>query len=104
MRVYLLFCGASSQLAIPACCRYSCCSRPTINSMPPTRRHFLALTPALLAAQSPRLYNIRDFGAKGDGATLDTAAVQAAIDTCHKDQGGTVFIPAGVFVIGTVEL
>jgi polygalacturonase len=51
-----------------------------------------------------RTYNIRDFGAKGDGVTLDTAAVQAAIDACSKDQGGTVLVPAGVFVIGTVEL
>lgn len=51
-----------------------------------------------------RRYNIRDFGAKGDGRTLDTAAVQAAIDACHKDRGGTVLVPAGVFVIGTVEM
>jgi len=51
-----------------------------------------------------RTYNIRDFGAKGDGTTLDTAAVQAAIDACNKDQGGTVLVPAGVFVIGTIEM
>ena len=49
-------------------------------------------------------YNIRDFGATGDGVTLDTAAVQAAIDACTKDQGGTVLVPAGVFVIGTIEM
>ena len=51
-----------------------------------------------------RVYNIRDFGAKGDGATLDTGPVQAAIDACHKDNDGTVLVPAGVFVIGTVEI
>ncbi len=51
-----------------------------------------------------RTYNIRDFGAKGDGRTLDTAALQAAIDACNKDQGGTVLVPAGVFMIGTVEM
>src|SRR5690349_7812914 len=51
-----------------------------------------------------RIYNIRDFGAKGDGVTLDTAALQAAIDACNRDQGGTVLVPAGVFVIGTVEI
>jgi polygalacturonase len=51
-----------------------------------------------------RVYNVRDFGAKGDGNTLDTTAVQAAIDACNKDQGGTVLVPAGVFVIGTVEM
>jgi len=51
-----------------------------------------------------RVYNIRDFGAKGDGKTLDTAALQSAIDACHREQGGTVLVPAGVFVIGTVEL
>ena len=51
-----------------------------------------------------RCYNIRDFGASGDGKTLDTAAVQAAIDACHKKGGGTVLVPAGAFVIGTIEM
>ena len=49
-------------------------------------------------------YNIRDYGAVGDGNTPDTGALQAAIDACAKDQGGTVLVPAGVFVIGTTEL
>ena len=49
-------------------------------------------------------YNIRDFGAKGDGKTLDTLAIQTAIDTCTLENGGTVLVPAGDFVIGTVEL
>lgn len=56
------------------------------------------------AALGARVYNIRDFGATGDGKTLDTGALQSAIDACNKDQGGTVLVPAGVFVIGTVEL
>lgn len=51
-----------------------------------------------------RVYNIRDFGAKGDGQTLDSAALQSAIDACNKDQGGTVLVPAGTFVIGSVEM
>ena len=51
-----------------------------------------------------RVYNVRDFGAKGDGATLDTAAVQAAIDACHRERGGTVLVPAGDFLVGTLEL
>jgi len=51
-----------------------------------------------------RVYNIRAYGAKGDGTTLDTAALQAAVDACTHDGGGTVLVPAGVFQIGTVEL
>jgi hypothetical protein len=66
----------------------------------------LAAQPAVVGgtALGTRVYNIVDFGAKGDGKTLDTQAVQAAIDACTKDQGGTVLVPAGVFVIGTVEM
>jgi len=60
--------------------------------------------PASDLLSGARVYNIRDFGAKGDGVTLDTAAVQAAIDACTNDQGGTVLVPAGVFVTGTIEL
>ena len=51
-----------------------------------------------------RVYNIRQFGAKGDGKTLDTASIQAAIDACHADGGGTVLIPEGEFQTGSIEL
>jgi hypothetical protein len=51
-----------------------------------------------------RVYNIRDYGAKGDGTTLDTPAIQAAVDACHRDGGGTVLVPTGDFHIGTLEL
>ena len=51
-----------------------------------------------------RVYNIRDYGAKGDGAALDTMALQSAIDACAKDGGGTVLVPAGTFQIGAVDL
>ena len=51
-----------------------------------------------------RVYDVRAFGANGDGATRDTAAVQAAIDACHRERGGVVLVPAGDFVVGTLEL
>ena len=51
-----------------------------------------------------RVYNVRQFGANGDSTSLDTQSIQAAIDACNKDKGGTVLIPAGDFVVGTLEL
>ncbi len=55
-------------------------------------------------ALGARTYNVRDYGAKGDGLALDTVAVQAAIDACAADKGGTVLVPAGDFLTGTLEL
>ncbi len=48
--------------------------------------------------------NVRDFGAVGDGITLDSEAINQAIKACHQGGGGTVFVPAGTYLIGTVEL
>lgn len=47
--------------------------------------------------------NVRKYGAKGDGKTKDTAAVQRAIDDC-AGRGGTVYVPAGTFVIAPIQL
>ena len=46
--------------------------------------------------------NVRDFGAKGDGASDDTAFIQAAILTCPKD--GRVLVPKGVYKITNLFL
>lgn len=47
--------------------------------------------------------NVRETGAVGDGATLDTEALQRAVDTCAAAGGGTVFVPAGVYRCGTIR-
>ena len=49
-------------------------------------------------------YDITKYGAVGDGKTLNTKAIQNTIDTCFKNGGGTVFVPTGVFMMGTVNL
>lgn len=49
-------------------------------------------------------FNIRDFGAAGDGVHLDTEAIQAAIDSCSEHEGGTVVVPAGTYLTGTIFL
>jgi hypothetical protein len=54
--------------------------------------------------EGARTYNIRAYGAKGDGQTLDTTALQKAIDVCAAEGGGTVLVPAGTFLVGSVEL
>ena len=47
-------------------------------------------------------YSVMDYGAKGDGTSLDTKAVQQAIDAANKNGGGTVFFPAGKYLSGTI--
>lgn len=48
--------------------------------------------------------NILDYGAKGDGTTLNTEYIQNAIDDCCKNGGGLVTIPAGKYLTGTLRL
>jgi polygalacturonase len=58
---------------------------------------------SFVRSQTP-VYRISDFGALGDGKTLNTAAIQKAIDECGRNGGGTVDVPAGVFLSGTLQL
>jgi len=62
----------------------------------------------VLAATSARagkkVYNILDYGARPDGKTLCTAAIQKAIDACAAGGGGTVRFPAGTFLSGALRM
>ena len=57
-----------------------------------------------LVAQPASTFDVRAHGAKGDGQTLDTAALQASIDACATAGGGVVYFPAGRFLTGTLYL
>lgn len=49
------------------------------------------------------IFNVKDFGAVGDGVTDDTAAMQAAIDAASAAGGGTVFVPTGTYIVSAGE-
>lgn len=78
-----------------------------------SRRAFigsLAAIPATTAFSAPVIsgrdgWNVRDFGAVGDGRTVDTSSVQKAIIACEAGGGGRVIFPTGgTFLIGTIYL
>lgn len=48
--------------------------------------------------------NVRDHGARGDGETIDTQAIQAAVDACGAAGGGRVLVPEGRYLTGTLRL
>ena len=50
------------------------------------------------------MFSVLNYGARADGKTLDRVPFQAAIDACAAAGGGTVFVPAGTYLLGTVIL
>lgn len=57
-----------------------------------------------VAPASHALFNVKDFGATGEGKAKDTAAFQKAIDTCAEAGGGTILVPAGYYIVGSLQL
>ena len=76
----------------------------------PGRRLLTLLTSTMFMAASAGLLhaaavcNVRDYGAKGDGTSKDTKAIQAAIDACAKKGGGTVTLPEGNYLSAPIVL
>ena len=65
----------------------------------------LLLTFSLVVHATSNSFNIKDFGAMGDGKHDDVQAIRKAIDACHLAKGGTVIIPSGnTFVTGPFDL
>jgi hypothetical protein len=50
------------------------------------------------------LFNVRDFGAVGDGTALDSFAINAAIETCANHSGGILYFPPGVYLSGSLHM
>jgi polygalacturonase len=69
------------------------------------RKIFSILSLLLIAVSLPAAeVNVRDFGAKGDGISLDSRAVNRAIDSCVARGGGKVTLPAGRYLCGSIRL
>ena len=49
-------------------------------------------------------YNIFQFGASKDTSVVQTQAINAAIENCHRQGGGKVIIPSGIYKSGTIFL
>src|SRR4051794_25710691 len=64
-----------------------------------------AAAPSVPRPQIPdRTFAITDYGAKPDGATMNTAAIAKAIAACKAAGGGVVVVPAGKFLTGPLTL
>ena len=73
------------------------------------RWFFVAVAALLLAteaavASTAGVYDVRDYGAAGDGQTLDTPAIHKAVEACAAAEGGQVRFPPGRYLSGTVHL
>lgn len=55
-------------------------------------------------AEVPDVYNVRAYGAAGDGTNLDSPAIDKAIAACAAAGGGTVLVPAGTYLCGSIHL
>src|SRR6476620_162099 len=63
------------------------------------------LTCFTTSAQTQKtFYNVKEFGAKGDGLNADTRSINAAIDEAAGKGGGTVYFPAGNYRSGSIHL
>ena len=68
------------------------------------RKYIFLFAGLLLAQMSYAALDVRHFGAKGDGTTLDTRAIQSAIDSAAVCGGETVVLPPGRYLSGTLVL
>jgi len=85
-------------LALPGLLLFAACGHGGSDSTSDPARYECAPQPA-----STMIVNVRDEGAKGDGRTDDTVAIQAVVDAVGGT-GGTVYVPGGVYGINPTAI
>ena len=60
------------------------------------------LTLACIHTSQAKIYNVKDFGAVGDGKNMDSPSIQKTINACTANGGGTVIIPKGTYLSATI--
>jgi polygalacturonase len=65
---------------------------------------FFSLVIFLSHAQSKVFYNVKELGAKGDGITKETKAINKIIEDAANAGGGTIYFPAGNYLCGSIRL
>ncbi|MDO4629040.1 MAG: glycosyl hydrolase family 28 protein, partial [Planctomycetia bacterium] len=74
----------------------------TTENLTPTKNQITVKNPAV--AEVSAWFNVKDFGAVGNGVKKDTEAIQKAVDACAENGGGTVAVPPGKYIIGSIFL
>lgn len=72
-----------------------------------TKMYTVAVKPSVkpeVKLPSGKIFDVRKYGAVGDNRTMNTKALQAAIDACSVAKNGVVYIRDGVYLSGTLEL
>jgi polygalacturonase len=59
---------------------------------------------AWVTGQTGEVFNVKTFGATGDGKNLDSDAINKAIDAASEKGGGTVYFPVGTYVSASIRL
>lgn len=65
---------------------------------------FTLLSTFVICSLSAKTFNVKNYGAKGNGKTIDTKAIQSAIDDASKAGGGLVELDAGTYISGSIFL
>ena len=64
----------------------------------------LSLATLLSSSAATAIFNVKDYGAAGDGKQMETEALNKAIAACANAGGGTVYLPPGNYLSGTIVL
>ncbi|MGB3005548.1 MAG: glycosyl hydrolase family 28-related protein [Chitinophagaceae bacterium] len=65
---------------------------------------FLFFTKISVCGFTQPFHNVKNYGAKGDGKNIDSDAINKAIEEAAKTGGGTVFLPAGTYLSGSIRM